>query len=252
MVPSLFLAPKASRVSHRFAIGLVLLSVCSVWASSVGASVPPSSEAPPPVDPIRDAPVVTWPGPGQVALTFDDGPHPTTTNLVLDILDREQVPGTFFVICRLISKNQSVVSRTSARGHSVQNHTMNHPYLVRIKSDRVLAELSSCSNVIEAATGRRPTTYRPPYGSHNDRVNTVASSLGLQRVMWNATAPIDETNPKEIARRILGQIRSAEEDQRGLVILLHDGSGSRAAQVAALGPIIQRLKTNGWQFVKIG
>lgn len=220
--------------------------------AGVGASVPPSSEPTPPPDPIRDAPVVTWPGPGQVALTFDDGPHPTTTNRVIDILDREQIPGTFFVICRLISKNQSVVSRMAAGGHSVQNHTMNHPYLVRIKSDKVTAELSSCSSAIEMATGRKPTTFRPPYGSHNDRVNAIAATLGLQRVMWNSTAPIDETNPKEIARRILGQIRSAEEDRRGLVILFHDGSGSRAAQVAALGPIIQRLKSNGWQFVKIG
>jgi len=234
------------------AASLILGLVCLEGVSSVDASVPPSSEATPPPDPIRGAPVVTWPGPGHVALTFDDGPHPTTTNRVLDILDRERIPGTFFVICRLISKNQSVVSRIAADGHSVQNHTMNHPYLARIKNDKVTAELSSCSSAIEMATGQKPTTFRPPYGSHNDRVNAIAAALGLQRVMWNATAPIDETNPKEIARRILGQIRSAEEDRRGLVILLHDGSGSRAAQVAALGPIIQRLKSSGWQFVKIG
>lgn len=230
----------------------MLAAACLVGVSSVEASIPPTSEATTPPDPIRDAPVVTWPGPGQVALTFDDGPHPTTTNLVLDILDRERVPGTFFVICRLIERSQGVMSRMSSSGHSVQNHTMNHPYLVRVKSDKVTAELSSCSNAIEAATDKRPSAYRPPYGSHNERVDAIASSLGLKRVMWNSTAPIEETRAKEITRRILGQIRSAEGDRRGLVILLHDGSGSRAAQVAALGTIIQRLKSGGWQFVKIG
>ena len=74
----------------------------------------------------------------------------------------------------------------------------------------------------------------------------------MQKVMWNSTTPITETNAKSMVNQISGQIRKAESDGRGLVILLHDGSGARAAQVAALGPIIQRLKTNGWQFVKIG
>ena len=241
---------QVSRVSLR-SVAISVIAVAFLVASApVRASIPPTPIVVP--DPIRDAPVVTWPGPGQVALTFDDGPHPTTTNLVLDILDREQVPGTFFVICRLIPRNPGVMSRMSSSGHSVQNHTMNHPYLVRLKSDKATAELSSCSTAIEAATGRRPTTYRPPYGSHNDRIDSIASSLGMQKVMWNSTTPITETNAKSMVNQISGQIRKAESDGRGLVILLHDGSGARAAQVAALGPIIQRLKTNGWQFVKIG
>ncbi|MBU3689881.1 MAG: hypothetical protein B7C54_05420 [Acidimicrobiales bacterium mtb01] len=241
----------ASCRARRFGLAIALVP-STLLIAPARASVPPSSETVPLPDPIRDAPVVAWPGPGQVALTFDDGPHPTTTPKVLDLLDRQGVPGTFFVVCRRVPADQGTVVRMALRGHSVQNHTVNHPYLVRQKSDKVLRELADCSTTIEMVTGRRPTTYRPPYGSHNERVDGVAASLGLTRVMWNSTAPIEETKSKEISRRILGQIRSAEDDRRGLVILLHDGSGSRAAQLAALEPIIARLKSTGWQFVKIG
>lgn len=237
-------------VRRAIAIGSLVSLVVPVASVPSQASVPPTPVVAP--DPIRDATVVTWPGPGQVALTFDDGPHPTTTPLVLDILDREMVPGTFFLVCRLIPRSPDVMTRMSSAGHSVQNHTMNHPYLVRLKSDKATAELSSCSNAIESVTGRRPTAYRPPYGSHNERIDGIASSLGMHKVMWNSTIPITETNAKAIVKQITGQIRRAEGDGRGLVILLHDGSGARSAQVAALGPIIQRLKSGGWQFVKIG
>lgn len=241
------------RISTRCRIAGTVVASILVAATPVVASTPPTEPpttiAPP--DPIRDAPVVSWPGPGQVALTFDDGPHPTTTPMVLDILDREKVPGTFFVVCRNVPRDPGSLLRMSLGGHSVQNHTMNHPYLSRTKTPAATAELATCSDVIEASTGRRPTSFRPPYGSHNERIDGLAASIGLRPVMWNSTAPVTVTSAKEIVRVISGQIAIAERKGRGLVILLHDGSGARAAQVAALGPLIHRLKTNGWQFVKI-
>jgi peptidoglycan/xylan/chitin deacetylase (PgdA/CDA1 family) len=179
-----------------------------------------------------------------VALTFDDGPS-VWTGAVLDALDREGVPGTFFVVGRYVAGSAAVVSRAAASGHSVQNHSWSHPVLTTLSSSAVATELDLTSNVVEAVTGLRPRCLRPPYGATNDRVRAVATSVGLREVLWNVD-PSDYLNPPPatIAARVL-----ARADGRPLVVGLHDGGGSRANTVAALPAIIDGLRARGYEFV---
>jgi peptidoglycan/xylan/chitin deacetylase (PgdA/CDA1 family) len=197
----------------------------------------------PPVAPACGSAALTG-GRFTVALTFDDGPSAWTAS-VLDVLDREGVPGTFFVVGRYVADRAAVVARAAASGHGVHNHSWSHPVLTTLSNAGIGSELRSTSDVVEAVTGLRPRCLRPPYGATNDRVRSVATSVGLREVLWNVD-PSDYLNPSPatIAARVL-----AQADGRSLVVGLHDGGGTRANTVAALPAIIGGLRARGYEFV---
>lgn len=236
-------------------------AVMTVVAASGADARPPrpvtgpatgGSHAERPLDPIKDAPTVEWPRRGQVALSFDDGPLESTTNQVLDVLAERGVPATFFVNCARFQHAPRAMRRMVADGHSVQNHTTNHPWLVRIPSDAVYRELDSCSTAVSRIAWERPTLFRPPYGATSPRVNAIASSLGMRVTMWNASPSSMEAGTSQVYNQIVGQTEARRQAGEGAVILLHDGSGNRSAQVEALGPIIDTLRAAGWTFVRLG
>jgi len=212
-------------------------------------TVPPTTLRPP--DPIRDSPFVRWAGPRQVALTFDDGPRDTDTALVLDILQRAQVPATFFVNSYRVERWPALTKRAAAEGHSVQNHTANHAWLTRLKSPRVRDELARCSDVVQGVTGVRPTAFRPPYGATNARVDAVAAELGMGKAMWNAGPSNMNAGASAILRETGKQMARYGAAGAGMVVLLHDGSGNRAGMIQSLPTLIDMLKAAGWQFVRI-
>jgi peptidoglycan/xylan/chitin deacetylase (PgdA/CDA1 family) len=229
---------RAYQAAHRLYVdgiaGSVTLSLLGIWT-------------PPPVTLVRSGGSITAVGHRQVALTFDDGPSPYTSQ-VLDVLRRYDVPATFFVQGGLVAANADVVKRTVREGHSVQNHTWGHQVLVRLSDSAIRAELSRASVAIKLATGRWPTCYRPPEGVTNDRVRAVARSLGLgEEVLWNVD-PSDYLRPPSstIASRV---IAAAHGD--GVLPVLHDGGGNRANTVGALPTIIETLTARGYHFVRL-
>ena len=191
-----------------------------------------------------------WPGPGQVALTFDDGPDPTWTEQILDVLDQYQVPATFFVLGTNAERWPGLVAEMARRGHSVQNHTWSHPYLTRVDDTTVLEQLSGTSDVVEQILGARPGCYRPPYGDVDARVDSLASSVGMARVGWNV-APNDYLNPPPEALTAAVMERAAQLPGEPLVVVLHDGGGNRAATLAALPSMIESLAAAGYAFVSV-
>lgn len=186
-----------------------------------------------------------------MALTFDDGPRNAETAAVLDILQRAQVPATFFVNSYRVERWPDLTRRAAAEGHSVQNHTANHAWLTKLKSPRVHDELARCSDVVQGITGVRPTAFRPPYGATNARVEGVAAGLGMGKVMWNSGPSNMNANASAILRETSKQMARYGAAGVGMVLLLHDGSGNRAGMLQALPTLIDRLQAGGWQFVRI-
>lgn len=197
---------------------------------------------------------VEYPGPGQVALTFDDGPYFKTTSAILDILQRQKVGATFFVVGYMAnrsSNSRAVLRRAHDEGHSIQNHSWNHPHLAGLKPPSVERELARTSRLIEQLTGVAPTIFRPPFGSTSPRVRATATSVGLRQMLWGAS-PRNMNDPADrMVSSILGQARRYQKAGKGLVVLMHDGSGNRAATVKALPEIIKGLKKAGWEFVVV-
>lgn len=186
------------------------------------------------------------PGPFQVALTFDDGPAPATRPL-LDILAARNVSATFFVVGQAVdtTAGRDLVERMQREGHSVQNHSYRHPYLSRLSAEAVRHEIGATSRAVERCTGVATICFRPPYGATSDRVRENA--LGHHEIMWTADSR-DFLQPGT-GSIVANSLRGA--DGRGMVVLLHDGGGSRHQTVAALPFIIDAYAARGYEFVNL-
>ena len=187
---------------------------------------------------------LTRPGPHQVALTFDDGPASLYTSQILDILDRYDVPATFFVIGRQAAEEPGLLRRMAEEGHSVQNHTYGHYWLTRYSDDTIADQLTRANQVITDATGVAPHCMRPPFGAVNDRVRSVAAGLGLAAIMWDVD-PWDWKHPGAgaVTSRVLGATGGGD------VVLFHDTAGG--STIGALPSIIESLRARGLEFVPI-
>jgi peptidoglycan-N-acetylglucosamine deacetylase len=120
----------------------------------------------------------------KLAITFDDGPNPAITPKLLDLLDRFQAKGTFFLVGRFVRECSALVKETAARGHVLGNHTDTHPNLFWSTPKQIQEELSRCSDSIAQELGNPPKWFRPPYGFRNPWVIPAAAALGCTTVMW--------------------------------------------------------------------
>jgi peptidoglycan-N-acetylglucosamine deacetylase len=182
----------------------------------------------------------------EIALTFDDGPNPVYTLQILAILQAYNVKATFFDVGYLVKDFPNIVRQEFLQGHTIGNHSWSHPQLTRLSASGIYSQLVSTSDAIQSVTGKRPTIFRPPYGSFNRIVLSQALRLNLSTIIWNNEAH-DWATPgtNVIAWRILNLARY------GGIILLHDGGGFRAQTVAALPIIITTLRQRGFTFVTI-
>lgn len=188
---------------------------------------------------------------GLVALTFDDGPDPTWTPQILEVLEREGVPATFFVVGKEALPNQQLLTAEVADGDVVGNHTYSHPDINTVPQWRAKLEILGNEAVIDSIVGSRPLLYRSPYGD-GDRVvkgqtrDDLAASFGLQNVSWTDDS-MDWSRPG--VAQIVDKVTSGVAPLT--VVLMHDGGGDRSETVAALPQIIDRLKAAGYRFVTV-
>jgi peptidoglycan/xylan/chitin deacetylase (PgdA/CDA1 family) len=192
------------------------------------------------------------PGVNAVALTFDDGPDPEFTPRVLEILAREKVAATFFVIGKRARVNPDLLREIDRQGHLIGNHSFSHAWNINFALHRRLArEISECSDAIEAAIGKRPQFYRAPHGFKNPAVGGVLAKHALTCVGWQVRGfDAVRTNADEIARRLVLNAKA------GGILLLHDGSGlqgtrDRSATLQALPMIISGLRARGFEFKRL-
>lgn len=179
----------------------------------------------------------------QVALTFDDGPHPAYTPQILRILKQYHAKATFFVVGEQAERNPELVKAEIAAGDNVGNHTYDHVSLVKIPDDYVGTEIKACGEVLKQITGRAPHLFRPPGGVYNEQVEQQAQSLGYTTVLWT-NDPGDYASPGEdvILQRTFSKINN------GSIILLHDGIQQT---IDVLPTILQYLKDHGYQTVTV-
>lgn len=179
----------------------------------------------------------------EVALTFDDGPHPAYTPQLLRILNQYHAKATFFLVGEQAERNPDLVRDEIAAGDCVGNHTYDHVSLLKIPADYVGTEIKATGEVIKKITGKAPHLFRPPGGGYNEEIARQANALGYTIVLWTDD-PGDYASPGEsvILDRLYSKIGN------GGIILLHDGIQQT---IDILPTLLDYLKAHGYQTVTI-
>lgn len=184
------------------------------------------------------------------ALTFDDGPHPQGTPAVLEILSRQGVHATFFLVGEQVRRNPGLAREILAAGHQIGLHCDRHRNLLRLAPWQVREDIARAQDTIEAATGCSPKLYRPPYGVLNASALRIARVRGWRTLLWSDWGRDWEARatPESITTRVTAGASA------GAVLLLHDADDYSAPDswrrtAAALPRVIETMAGLGLESV---
>ena len=177
------------------------------------------------------------------ALSFDDGPNTVTTPQVLDILEQEQIPASFFLIGQNITEECApVIRRQVALGCDIECHSWTHSDMTTMTESEIRDEITRTCDSIEKYAGERPSFFRPPYIKLNDALYDAVSMpfiCGMGVEDW-----VPQVSAEERAQRVISGVKD------GTIVLLHDMTGNQNT-VDALKTIIPALKAEGYTFVTV-
>lgn len=184
-----------------------------------------------------------------VALTFDDGPDAYYTPQILDILKLYNIKATFFIVGIRAQAHPEIVQRIVKEGHSIGNHTWDHPVLTKVPIDKLQEELNKTEQELFRITGIRTAMFRPPYGSLTTQQASFISSMGYSVIDWSV-------DTRDWARTPVPQIMRfvSKEVYPGGIILQHCAGGKNedlSNTIKALPQIINLLKNQGYSFVTV-
>lgn len=184
----------------------------------------------------------------EIALTFDDGPHPKDTPQVLETLAKHNIHATFFLVGRYVEQYPALVKQIHQSGHQLGIHGFRHRPFPLEKPSTLQSQLDRTRNAIANVCGISPETIkdlRPPYGAFTSTTARRLTEWGYQLVLWNNMPPHWMQPVSWTIEQVLDQTHP------GSIIVLHDGHGhgTKAAQI--LDIIIPKLKAQGYNFVTI-
>ena len=191
-------------------------------------------------------------------LTFDDGPSENTLK-VLEILDKNQIKATFFVIgeeIELSDKNKEILKEISDHGHMIALHTYSHDYKkIYASVDAFLADYEKVFNLIEEITGQRPYIYRFPGGSYNSTVKRIRRDIiaemerrGFIYYDWNVSGEDSVGTPT--LNSIMRNVKKDLTRYQLPVVLLHDGQPNKTT-AKALSSLIEMITEKGYDFGRL-
>ena len=227
-----------------FTLGAGIASAAQALAGNGGATTATPAAGPAPVDPKRVHFIGSGPSAGnRIAITFDDGPTPGVTDVVLDELKKRNIVSTFFMIGKRVVEAPDLAKRVLAEGHQVCNHTFNHLKLNALPDQQVDFEIQKTQDTLGEVLNHRAEWLRPPYGAFRKDQIGIPWSKNLGVVLWSVD-PRDWSQPGEskIVETILSETKS------GSIILCHDLHKQTANCV---GQILDGLLERKFEFTTI-
>lgn len=181
--------------------------------------------------------------PEGLLLTFDDGPDPENTPLILEILEKNDVKAVFFVTGSKVEKYPEILKRISEKGHLIGNHSYSHSNLFPFFfKETILSELQRTAEICEKITGKKIFCFRPPFGVTNPRIAYAAKKLNYVTVGWSVRSK--DTVLKDsvmILKKVLDLVKGGD------IILLHD---TVDGSVKMLDKLINQCRTDGLEFIE--
>ncbi|QIY72371.2 glycosyltransferase [Streptomyces sp. RLB1-33] len=188
-----------------------------------------------------------------IALTFDDGPDPVWTPRILDVLRRNHVHATFFVVGTQVAAHPELVRRIVAEGHQIGIHTFTHPDLARLAPWQRSLELRETQLAVAGAAGVTTALLRPPFSSENDALDDADWSVLEQADAAGYVTVLSTRDAEDWQRPGVDRIvaNATPDGHAGQIVLMHDAGGDRSQTVAALGALVPRLKAQGFKFATV-
>ncbi|MFH1824923.1 MAG: polysaccharide deacetylase family protein [Candidatus Firestonebacteria bacterium] len=216
---------------RRTLVVLVFISIIFVFTKIVTAIFTPTEE---------NSVVKNQNHTKSIALTFDDGPHLEYTYKLLDILEKNNVKATFFVVGKMVKKYPFLLNEIYKKGHEIGNHTYNHPMLTTLSNSLIIKELELSRIEIKNVCGVNVNLFRPPSGRYNNNVLNMAKARGFKTILWSISSGdygCEDSN--SVKSRVLNN------PSNGDIILMHSGID---VTMKALPEIIKVLKEKGFEF----
>lgn len=222
------------------AVGCLCLAACMFWAVNYPAAVGVAATT-------RQLPIYCVEpeeGEKKIAISFDAAWGADDTDTLIEILGKYNVRATFFLVGQWVDTYPEEVRKLAEAGHEIMNHSNTHPYFTQCSTEKVIEEIESCNDKIEAITGVRPTLVRCPYGDYDDNVVNTIRSLGMEPIQWSIDSLDwkDSSTASGICERVTGLA------QPGGIILCHNDAEYTPD---ALEEILKTLIDQGYTFVPI-
>ncbi|MEH1792668.1 MULTISPECIES: polysaccharide deacetylase family protein [unclassified Nostoc] len=182
-----------------------------------------------------------------IALTFDDGPGPKNTEQVLEILKKNNIKATFFMLGEMVKYFPKVAKQVAADGHVIGNHTWHHWYF-KMDAATAASEIDRTADIIYKTTGEKTTLFRPPGGFLNNGLAQYAKNEKYAVMMWSEESGDAERRSPQVPMLVKNVLKYAKP---GAIVLMHDGGGNRSRSVKALPEMIAGLKAQGYRFVTV-
>ena len=182
----------------------------------------------------------------QIALTFDDGPHPILTERILKILAQYGVSATFFMVGENVINYPEAAKQVILAGHEVGNHTFTHPHIANLNEKAIFDEIGKCEDALEELCEYRPHILRTPQGALTPSLERCLLDDDYILVLWSLdTRDWDNKSTACIVQTVLDNVKSGD------IILMHDFIGHNSKTPEALEKIIPVLLSQGYEFVTV-
>lgn len=177
----------------------------------------------------------------EISLTFNCAWDNKGIDELMKILDEENIRCTFFFVGSFAENYPEEVRKIYERGHEIANHSMKHRDPVKQEYGDIVSDINSCNELLYSVTGERPTLYRAPSGSYDNKTVEAAMSLGMTAVQWDT----DSLDWKDISsEKIISRV--TDKATNGSIVLFHSGKDNT---LEALPAIISSLKKEGYTFL---
>jgi peptidoglycan/xylan/chitin deacetylase (PgdA/CDA1 family) len=188
----------------------------------------------------------------KLSITFDDGPDPETTPLVLDLLDRYDAKASFFCIASKVSANPELAREIVKRGHSLENHTTSHPYGFAFFGPRgIMRDINAAQTTIGTVTGTTPRFFRAPMGFRPPFLAPAVERAGLCYTSWTRRGfDTFARNPEPVLQNLMRNLAAGD------ILVLHDGRPNRPnrnnqVMLEALRQLLEHLQTRNLESVSL-
>ena len=178
----------------------------------------------------------------KILLTFDDGPNPSSTELILKMLDELKIKSLFFCVGSNNKQNPSLTKLILDAGQTIGNHTFNHKILTRIKKDEALEEINSFNTLLESGQNYKTKYFRPPYGKINLSTKILMRESGLKCIMWNLLT-YDYQNEFIKVKFVVDKYL-----RQNSIVVFHDSNKSKDIIEDSIKYIYEKAVKTGYQF----